>query len=176
MAVHMGAGVQGTPGNRHGVGFVRYQTDSRPAHARKHWRAPLHPGRLLASVRTLADNHDAGRFSHPADALSAAAISCGQKRGFCTEGYTDIDDWHGVLVQWRPYDDPGIKWVSYFDGGSALHYFPRAGYGWPQSAGCVEMPDKAAHQVFSAIHYDTVVTVGTRLRRAEHFPDSTKGK
>uniref|UniRef100_E6QAB0 Uncharacterized protein n=1 Tax=mine drainage metagenome TaxID=410659 RepID=E6QAB0_9ZZZZ len=32
--------------------------------------------------------------------------------------------------------------------------------------GCVEMPDKAAHQVFSAIHYGTVVTVGRPVEAA----------
>ena len=116
-----------------------------------------------------------GVFPTPLTPYQQRLYRAAKSAGFALRG-TDIDDWHGALVQWRPYDDPGIKWVSYFDGGSALHYFPRAGYGWPQSAGCVEMPDKAAHQVFSAIHYGTVVTVGTRLRRAEHFPDSTKGK
>ena len=37
------------------------------------------------------------------------------------------------------YSDPGIKWVSYFYGGDALHAFDRASYGSPQSLGCVEM-------------------------------------
>ena len=37
------------------------------------------------------------------------------------------------------YEDPGIKWVSYFNGGDALHAFDRASYGSPQSLGCVEM-------------------------------------
>ena len=38
-----------------------------------------------------------------------------------------------------PYSDPGIPWVSYFNGGDALHGFIRASYGFPQSLGCVEM-------------------------------------
>ena len=38
------------------------------------------------------------------------------------------------------YSDPGIPWVSYFNGGDALHGFIRASYGFPQSLGCVEMP------------------------------------
>jgi L,D-transpeptidase catalytic domain/Putative peptidoglycan binding domain len=38
------------------------------------------------------------------------------------------------------YVDPGIQWVSYFNGGDALHGFVRASYGFPQSDGCVEMP------------------------------------
>jgi len=42
------------------------------------------------------------------------------------------------------YADPGIPWISYFDGSSALHGFIRATYGWPQSLGCVEMPFASA--------------------------------
>ena len=38
------------------------------------------------------------------------------------------------------YVDPGIPWVSYFNGGDALHGFVRGSYGFPQSDGCVEMP------------------------------------
>jgi hypothetical protein len=67
--------------------------------------------------------------------------------------------WHGAWVRWQPYDDTGIKWVSYFDGGRALHYFPRARYGFPQSAGCVEMPLNAAHAVYLLTRLGTVVTV-----------------
>ncbi len=37
------------------------------------------------------------------------------------------------------YNDPGIQFVSYFNGGDALHAFTRAQYGFPQSLGCVEM-------------------------------------
>ena len=37
------------------------------------------------------------------------------------------------------YEDPGIMWVSYFNGGDALHAFDRPSYGCPQSLGCVEM-------------------------------------
>ena len=40
------------------------------------------------------------------------------------------------------YNDPGIKWISYFHGGDALHAFPRASYGTPQSLGCVELPSR----------------------------------
>ncbi len=69
--------------------------------------------------------------------------------------------WHGAWVRWKPYDDTGIKWVSYFDGGRALHFFPRARYGFPQSAGCVEMPLSAAHAVYSLTSLGTVVTVSS---------------
>ncbi len=70
-----------------------------------------------------------------------------------------VSFWHDAWVRWQPYDDTGIKWVSYFDGGRALHYFPRARYGFPQSAGCVEMPLNAAHVVYRLPRIGTVVTV-----------------
>ena len=38
------------------------------------------------------------------------------------------------------YSDPGVPWVNYFNGGDAVHGFPRASYGTPQSNGCVELP------------------------------------
>jgi peptidoglycan hydrolase-like protein with peptidoglycan-binding domain len=46
------------------------------------------------------------------------------------------------------YSDPGVPWVSYFNGGDALHGFLRASYGSAQSLGCVEMPYSEAHDVY----------------------------
>lgn len=58
------------------------------------------------------------------------------------------------------YSDPGIPWISYFDGGAALHGFLRATYGWPQSLGCVEMPFASAQAVWPHTPIGTLVTVG----------------
>jgi hypothetical protein len=57
------------------------------------------------------------------------------------------------------YKDPGIPWVSYFNGGDALHGFIRASYGFPQSDGCVEMPFSEAHQVYPYTPIGTLVNV-----------------
>ena len=57
------------------------------------------------------------------------------------------------------YSDPGIPWVSYFNGGDALHGFIRATYGWPQSLGCVEMSFASAHVVWPSTQIGTLVTV-----------------
>ncbi len=57
------------------------------------------------------------------------------------------------------YDDPGIKWVSYFNGGDALHEFPRGSYGFPQSDGCVEMPEAEAASVYPYTPIGTLVDV-----------------
>jgi peptidoglycan hydrolase-like protein with peptidoglycan-binding domain len=59
------------------------------------------------------------------------------------------------------YSDPGIPWISYFDGGSALHGFIRYSYGWPQSLGCVEMPFASAHTIWPHTPIGTLVTVQT---------------
>lgn len=56
------------------------------------------------------------------------------------------------------YADP-VSWVSYFDGGDAVHYFPRGSYGFPQSLGCVELPYAQAHFVWPYMTYGTLVTV-----------------
>jgi peptidoglycan hydrolase-like protein with peptidoglycan-binding domain len=57
------------------------------------------------------------------------------------------------------YHDPGIPWVSYFNGGDALHGFTRAQYGSPQSLGCVEMPYSVAGQVYPFTPIGTLVHV-----------------
>jgi peptidoglycan hydrolase-like protein with peptidoglycan-binding domain len=57
------------------------------------------------------------------------------------------------------YSDPGIPWVSYFNGGDALHGFTRASYGSPQSLGCVEMPFSVAGQVWPYTPIGTLVDV-----------------
>ena len=57
------------------------------------------------------------------------------------------------------YSDPGIPWVSYFNGGDALHGFIRGSYGTPQSLGCVEMPFAVAGQVYPYTPIGTLVNV-----------------
>jgi hypothetical protein len=56
------------------------------------------------------------------------------------------------------YSDP-VEWVSYFNGGDAVHYFSRGSYGWPQSLGCVELPYSAAKNAYPYLPYGTLVTV-----------------
>jgi peptidoglycan hydrolase-like protein with peptidoglycan-binding domain len=57
------------------------------------------------------------------------------------------------------YNDPGVKWVSYFNGGDALHAFNRASFGTPQSLGCVELPLATAARVWPYTPIGTLVTV-----------------
>jgi lipoprotein-anchoring transpeptidase ErfK/SrfK len=57
------------------------------------------------------------------------------------------------------YKDPGIRWISYFNGGEALHAFNRASFGTPQSLGCVELPLAAAAKVWPYTPIGTLVTI-----------------
>ncbi|MFZ1924592.1 MAG: L,D-transpeptidase family protein [Solirubrobacteraceae bacterium] len=57
------------------------------------------------------------------------------------------------------YSDPGVPWVNYFNGGDAVHGFPRASYGFPQSNGCVELPIGTAGQVYPLLAVGDIVIV-----------------
>ena len=63
----------------------------------------------------------------------------------------------GTNPDGTPYHDPGIPWVSYFNGGDALHGFIRSSYGFPQSLGCVEMPYSEAGAVYPYTPIGTIV-------------------
>ena len=57
------------------------------------------------------------------------------------------------------YSDPGVPWVNYFNGGDAVHGFPRPSYGTPQSNGCVELPIGTAAQVYPLLSIGDLVIV-----------------
>jgi peptidoglycan hydrolase-like protein with peptidoglycan-binding domain len=57
------------------------------------------------------------------------------------------------------YDVPDVPWVAYFNGGDAVHGYPRYSYGWPQSNGCVELPISNAQVVWGMDPIGTLVTV-----------------
>lgn len=64
----------------------------------------------------------------------------------------------GVNPDGIPYADP-VAWVAYFNGGDAVHYIARAGYGFPQSLGCVELPYAEAEEVWPYLTIGSLVTV-----------------
>jgi lipoprotein-anchoring transpeptidase ErfK/SrfK len=57
------------------------------------------------------------------------------------------------------YSDPGVPWVNYFNGGDAVHGFPRGSYGTPQSNGCVELPIGTAQTVYGMLAIGDIVEV-----------------
>ena len=56
------------------------------------------------------------------------------------------------------YADP-VQNVAYFNGGDALHFFPRASFGFPQSLGCVELPLAQSAVAYHYMTYGSLVTV-----------------
>jgi lipoprotein-anchoring transpeptidase ErfK/SrfK len=66
----------------------------------------------------------------------------------------------GTDVDGTKYVVPDVPWVNYFNGGDAVHGYPRASYGFPQSNGCVELPIEAAHTVFGMLTLGDIVDVG----------------
>lgn len=64
----------------------------------------------------------------------------------------------GVNPGGSHYADP-VQWVSYFNGGSAVHYYERGSYGYSQSLGCVELPYAAAEESYPNLPYGTLITV-----------------
>ncbi|HEY2639830.1 MAG TPA: L,D-transpeptidase family protein [Streptosporangiaceae bacterium] len=56
------------------------------------------------------------------------------------------------------YADP-VQYVAYFNGGDAVHYFPRGSYGSPQSLGCVELDLSDAQHAWPYLTYGSLVSV-----------------
>ncbi len=69
-----------------------------------------------------------------------------------------VTQMQGINPDGTPYDDT-VYWVSYFNGGDAVHYFPRPGYGYYQSLGCVEIQYDPAEFIWPYLTYGTLVTV-----------------
>jgi len=59
----------------------------------------------------------------------------------------------------KPYFYPNVPYVNFFNGNNAIHGFPRYAYGFPQSAGCVELPVDNAKKVYSYLYIGAVVTI-----------------
>ncbi len=78
---------------------------------------------------------------------------------FAVFEHVKASEMKGTNVTGSTYDDPTVPWASYFNGGDALHGFPRAHYGYPQSNGCVEMPIATAGNVWPYTPIGTLVTV-----------------
>ncbi len=69
----------------------------------------------------------------------------------------------GLNPDGTKYDDT-VYWASYFNGGDAVHAFPRPSYGWYQSLGCVELPyngsgSGVAESAYNYLTYGSLVTV-----------------
>lgn len=66
---------------------------------------------------------------------------------------------HGYTVTGQPYVYPNVPDVNYFSGNFAIHGFPRAAYGFPQSQGCVEVPLAEAPLIYRDLDYGSLVVI-----------------
>lgn len=75
-------------------------------------------------------------------------------------------------VTFKPYNDRNVPYAMYFDGGRAIHGFPRHGYGYPQSFGCVELPVSKARELYGLLQggLDTEVVVSSHPPVLDHAP------
>jgi lipoprotein-anchoring transpeptidase ErfK/SrfK len=73
-------------------------------------------------------------------------------------------------VTFKPYNDPNVPFAMYFDGGRAIHGFPRHGYGYPQSFGCIELPVSKARELYGLLQggLDTEVVVASHPPVLDH--------
>ena len=69
-----------------------------------------------------------------------------------------VTQMRGLNPDGTKYDDT-VYWVSYFNGGDAVHYFERPGYGYYQSLGCVEIQLDPAKFIWPYMTYGSLVTV-----------------
>jgi hypothetical protein len=49
------------------------------------------------------------------------------------------------------YYDVPVSYIWYFNGGDAIHAYPRAKYGFPQTDGCVELPPNIAANLWPVL-------------------------
>ncbi len=64
------------------------------------------------------------------------------------------------ITPWNTkYDDKNIPFVNYFNGGEALHGFPRGIYGVNQSLGCVELPIINSSIAWKKLSYGSLIIV-----------------
>src|SRR4029079_5017738 len=68
----------------------------------------------------------------------------------------------GTTPDGAPYNAPGIRYISYFNGGDAIHAFTRASFGTPQSLGCVEIPPDSAAKVWPDTAVRLLVTAANQ--------------
>ena len=95
---------------------------------------------------------------------SHVAVSTGIKGATTYDGLFPVYEhvyytrMRGTDVDGTKYDDK-IYWASYFNGGEALHAYPRASYGFPQSNGCVEIQPSNAKKIWPLTPIGTPVRV-----------------
>jgi hypothetical protein len=115
---------------------------------------------------SLADQHspETLRVWHDGQLIETTPVNTGvpgagtQDGTFPVFSRFQVTQMKGTDVNGQKYNDT-VYWVSYFNGGDALHYYPRPGYGYYQSNGCVEMQLSPAKYIWNYTTYGSLVTV-----------------
>ncbi|MGB6452946.1 MAG: L,D-transpeptidase family protein [Streptosporangiaceae bacterium] len=110
-----------------------------------------------ADPETLTIWHD-GQQALQTDAdtgIAASPTTIGTSPVYLKHFYQDMK---GTNPNGTPYSSP-VYYISYFRGNLAVHWYPRASYGFPQSLGCVELPWSAAKTAWQYLSYGNLVTV-----------------
>ena len=110
------------------------------------------------SPETLNLWHD-GRTVLTADVNTGIAQAPTAQGTFAVYEHLRVTTMSGHNPDGSTYHDTGIPFVSYFNGGDALHGFIRGSYGTPQSLGCVEMPFATAGAVYPYTPIGTIVHI-----------------
>ncbi|MGB9755940.1 MAG: L,D-transpeptidase [Desulfurella sp.] len=63
-------------------------------------------------------------------------------------------------INTKPYDIKNVPYVEFFYKGYAIHGFYRYAYGYPQSAGCIELSVSNAKILYHLLYVGTVVSIG----------------
>jgi peptidoglycan hydrolase-like protein with peptidoglycan-binding domain len=100
-----------------------------------------------------------GRTVLNADVNTGIAQAPTAQGTFAVYEHLRVTTMSGTNPDGSHYHDTGIPFVSYFNGGDALHGFIRGSYGTPQSLGCVEMPFAVAGQVWPYTPIGTIVHI-----------------
>ncbi len=91
--------------------------------------------------------------------------------------FKNIECLDGHPVKLVHYSDSGIKYIDYFHKSVALHYMHRKYYGFPQSAGCIELSEQDALLLYKQIGYGTIVTItGATISKKIRMPLKTTPK
>ena len=118
--------------------------------ARTRLQLRLRPPQLPQSLNALGRRPDDPR---PRPATPASRRRPTALGTFPVFEHIPVGTMSGTNPDGSHYHDPGIRWISYFNGGDAIHAFTAASYGTPQSLGCVELPLAAAAKVWP-LHAD----------------------
>ena len=131
-----------------GPSSARRQAEPQRVHLRA--RQPGLPGVAADLAQRPSGLHQPSEHRH-------SGVPHGRRHLPCVPAYY-FQIMQGTNPDGSKYADP-VYYVSYFDGGDAVHYFPRYSYGWYQSLGCVELPWDAAKQAWPYLTYGSLVTV-----------------